>query len=147
MRVVQLKPVKVVYDDDVEPMTLMMAIDGTVPGQQREPGQVANASGRPTGTRGSKPAKSSWCPAAPTRAPEAADDVPAGLGQNHAIENDHYTLALIPERAKIVAGVFALASQGLGLLRVVQKLTADKTPAFGSMPSDEEIARVLFPPA
>ena len=140
VRVVQLKPVEVVYDDDVEPMTLMMALmelsrgnsesrvkserigaayrNKRVKAREAElvPGRTHTRTGRPLTT----------C-------------LPAWVKITH-IENDHYTLALIPERAKIVAGVFALASQGLGLLRVVQKLTADKTPAFGRMPSDEEIA-------
>jgi DNA invertase Pin-like site-specific DNA recombinase len=141
VRIVQLKPVEVVYDEDVEPMTLMMALMELSRG---------NSESR---------IKSDRIGAAYRNKRVQARESELIVGRTHTrtgklltsclpawvkvvnIEKDRYTLALIPERAKIVQRVFALASQGLGLLRVVQKLADDKVPAFGRLLSEEQIAR------
>ena len=84
VRVVQLKPVEVVYDDDVEPMTLMMALMELSRGnsESRVKSERIGAAYR------NKRVKAREAELVPGRTHTAhrtaADDVPAGLGQNHA---------------------------------------------------------------
>jgi DNA invertase Pin-like site-specific DNA recombinase len=140
IRVVQLKPVEQIFDDKSDMMPLMMALMELSRGNSESRvkserigaawrNKRANAreskliAGR-THTRTGRPLTTS---------------LPAWV-KITSISNDRYTLALIPERAKIVSKIFSLASQGLGLLRVVQKLVEDGTPTFGRLLSKEQIA-------
>jgi DNA invertase Pin-like site-specific DNA recombinase len=66
-------------------------------------------------------------------------NVPAWV-RVESVEHGRYTLALIPERAEVVSRIFSLAASGLGLMRVVQKLTEDKVPAFGRLLDEAGIA-------
>ncbi len=61
--------------------------------------------------------------------------------QVQSIDRDRYTLALIPERAKVISRIFTLAASGLGTLRIAQKLTEEGVPAFARHLDEKAIAR------
>ncbi|HZT82669.1 MAG TPA: recombinase family protein, partial [Gemmataceae bacterium] len=128
VRIVQLKPVEVVYDEDVEPMQLMMALMELSRG---------NSESRVKSER----IGAAWV----TKREQARNgklltrNLPAWV-RIVSIERDSYRLALIPERAEVVARIFRLAACGLGTMRICQKLTEEGVPAFGRQMSEKAIA-------
>jgi DNA invertase Pin-like site-specific DNA recombinase len=127
VRVVQLKPVEQVYDEDVEPMALMMAI--------MELSRGHGESARKSDTNGAKWQEKLACAREGKDQPPRRRDgrvtkaitsrLPAWV---HEVEGQ---LALIPERAAVVKRIFRLAGSGYGLASIVGKLTGEKVPCFG----------------
>jgi DNA invertase Pin-like site-specific DNA recombinase len=129
VRVVQLLPVEAVYDENVEPMALMMAImelsrghsesrmkSERVGGAWREKKRRARAgeAQKPTERMGNG-------------SKVLTRSLPAW------VEERGGKLHLIPERAAVVKRIFALAANGYGLTRIVRKLSEDKVPPFCDM--------------
>jgi DNA invertase Pin-like site-specific DNA recombinase len=116
VRVVQLKPVEVIYDDKVEPMTLMMAL------MELSRGHSESA------------VKSDRCGSAWAAKKKAAREegvvitrrLPAWVELRHGGK-----LALIEERAAVIRRVFGWAEEGLGMKAIIRRLTEAKVPAWG----------------
>lgn len=124
VRVVQLKPVEVVYDEDVEPMTLMMALMELSRGNSESKVKsqrvgAAWAQKRVEMRRNGK---------------VLTDRLPAW------IRRVGDSLQVIPERADVVRRIFALTADGYGRAAVVKLLTREKVPTFGTILTDEQIA-------
>ena len=124
IRIVQLIPVEMIYDEKVEPMQLMLAITELSRG---------NSESR---------VKSERCGAAWSRKKKAARESNTVMSNNlprwiecHD-EKLRDKLRLIPERAAIVRQIFELAASGYGLVSIVKKLTADGIPSFGGRRAD-----------
>ena len=143
VRIVQLKPVEVIYDEDVEPMQLMMALMELSRGNSEsriksERIGAAHASKREQARNGRVLSRTKRTH---TRSGKLLTrNLPAWV-RIESIERDRYTVALIPERAEVVGRIFALAASGLGLQRIVAKLTEDGVPAWGRLLTDEDLAR------
>ena len=121
VRIVQLKPVEVIYDEAVEPMQLMMAL-------------MELSRGNSESMVKSQRVGAAW-DARRTHARAGRKLLTARLPAWVAVETvreDSFTLAIIPERAKIIRRIFELAIAGLGAVRIVRQLQKDKVPAFGS---------------
>jgi DNA invertase Pin-like site-specific DNA recombinase len=143
VRIVQLKPVEVVYDEDVEPMTLMMALMELSRGnsESRVKSQRINAAWankRANARNGELLPSDKRTHARNGRL--LTRNIPAWV-KVESINRDRYTLSLIPERAEAVGRIFVLAASGLGLMRICQKLTEEGVPAFGRLLSEEAITK------
>lgn len=115
IRVVQLTPVEAVYGEDVEPMSLMMAIVEL---------NRANSESK---------VKSDRCSAAWARKKTAARDSRKVMSANlpRWLELKDGEVRPIPERVAVVRRIFALATEGHGLRAIAQKLKAEGVPSFG----------------
>jgi DNA invertase Pin-like site-specific DNA recombinase len=129
VRVVQLKPVEQVLTERSDGYAILMAVMELSRGnsESRVKSERIGAAwvNKRSHARNGKPL---------TR------NVPAWV-RVESIDHDRYTLALIPERAEVVSRIFALAAGGLGIMRVVQKLTEEGVPAFGRLLDDAAIAK------
>src|SRR5262249_13892395 len=114
IRVVQLKPVEQVYDENVEPMQLMMAIMELSRGNSESriksarSGNAWNGKGKEarTGER-------------------LARRLPAWIKEKDG------RLELVAKRAAAVRKIFELTAAGYGLTAIVRKLIDEGVPAFG----------------
>jgi DNA invertase Pin-like site-specific DNA recombinase len=132
VRIVQLKPVEVIYDEDVEPMQLMMALMELSRGNSEsriksERIGAAWVNKRAQALNGALNGKL------------LTRNLPAWV-RIASVDRDRYTLELVPERAEAVARIFTLAASGLGMMRICQKLTEEGVPAFGRMTTEKAIA-------
>lgn len=129
VRVVQLKPVEQVYDENVEPMQLMMAI-------------MELSRGHGESARKSDLVGQAW--AAKREAARRGEPQPAKK-QNRVngmmlmthkvpawIEERGGKLHLIPARAAAVKRIFKMAAAGYGHRLTAVKLNKDKVPSFGA---------------
>jgi DNA invertase Pin-like site-specific DNA recombinase len=118
VRIVQLKPVEMIYDEAVEPMQLMMALMELARGnsESRVKSQRVGAAweARRTHVRNGHKLLTSRVPAWVTV---------------EGVRAESFTLAVVPERAAVIRKIFALAAAGLGARRIVGKLSG--VPAFG----------------
>jgi DNA invertase Pin-like site-specific DNA recombinase len=124
VRVVQLKPVEVVYDDRSDAMAVMMMI-------------MELARGNSESKVKSDRVGEAWA----SKRKAVRDDgelltrrLPAWVQR---VGDD---LILIPERADVVRRVFALSAAGHGHIGIIKRLNAEKVPPFGKLASEEEIA-------
>jgi DNA invertase Pin-like site-specific DNA recombinase len=113
VKVVQLKPVEVVYDDEAEPMTLMMAI-------------MELNRGHSESALKSERIGAAW---AQKRKLAAETIVTRKLPGWVTVEADR--LVLIPEHARTVRHVFDLALEGLGVRRITRRLNEEAAPIIG----------------
>jgi DNA invertase Pin-like site-specific DNA recombinase len=127
IRIVQLKPVEQVFDEDVEPMALMMAIMELSRGHSESAmksernGKAWQAKlGRARGKTLQPPRKKDG---------RLTDAVTSRLPA--WVEDRDGRMQLIPARAEAIRTIFRLAAGGYGLTTIVKKLTADKVPPFG----------------
>jgi DNA invertase Pin-like site-specific DNA recombinase len=120
VRVVQLSPTELVLTDKSDPFDVMRAVMELSRGH----GESAIKSERVT---------KAWA-ARRTHARNGEKLLTGKLPAWVTVEEtrkDSFTLALDPERAKVIRKVFDLAAAGYGAGRIVRKLQADKVPAFG----------------
>jgi DNA invertase Pin-like site-specific DNA recombinase len=115
IRVVQLKPVEQIFDENVEPMALMMAIMELSRGHN-ESAIKSQRVGAAWEQRRKK---------ARAKAAVLTRKLPAW------IEERSGKLVAIPERAAAVKRIFDLAGSGHGLFVIRRKLTEEGVPAFG----------------
>jgi DNA invertase Pin-like site-specific DNA recombinase len=123
IRIVQLSPAELVYDERSDEMGLMMMIMELSRGH-RESKRKSDLSGE----NWRKKKASAQKKVILTRA------LPSWV----RVQGDK--LALIPERAAVIKQIFQLAASGYGTPRIVAKLTDEKVPSFGGRPgrkSDE----------
>jgi DNA invertase Pin-like site-specific DNA recombinase len=118
VRVVQLIPVEAVYDENVEPMALMMAI------MELSRGHSESA------VKGDRMG-AAW---ANKRARARAGGHVLTKKLPAWVECRDGKLVLNPEKAEAVKRVFALAAAGYGHSLIVQKLTADEVPPISARP-------------
>jgi DNA invertase Pin-like site-specific DNA recombinase len=116
IRLVQLTPVETIYDDRVEPMSLMMAIMELSRGHS-ESAVKSERVGKAFQEKKKKAREGDHLYTA---------QVPAWIRVTKTGE-----MELIPERAKVVKQIFDMSANGYGLTSIVGKLVADKVPAFG----------------
>ncbi|WP_439629006.1 recombinase family protein [Gemmata sp.] len=129
IRVVQLLPVETVYDDKVEPMSLMMAIMELSRGHSE-----SRMKSERLGRVWSEKKKSAATAGAPiTRA------VPAWV----RVRGNSFVL--VPEKAAAVRRIFELATAGYGLGAITKKLNGEKVPAIGRAPkwARSYVAKIL----
>lgn len=115
IRVVQLLPVEQVFDEHVEPMTLMMAIMELSRGHS-ESKLKSERIGRAWAELKRK-AATAKTPITPC--------VPAWL---RVVDGK---VKLIPERATVVRRMFALAAGGVGMIGIAKRLNSEGVPRFG----------------
>src|SRR5262249_16335578 len=108
IRVVQLRPVEMVYDESVEPMTLMMAI-------------MELSRGHSESELKSERVGAAW----EEKRREARNGVVMTRRLPGWVEERGGKLHLIPERAGAVKRIFGLAAAGYGYALIVKKLTTD----------------------
>jgi DNA invertase Pin-like site-specific DNA recombinase len=128
IRVVQMKPVEMVFDEDVEPMALMMAIMELSRGNS-ESKMKQERNGKAWQAKIDAARKLEMQP------PRKKDGkvTRAITGQLPSwIEECGGKFFLIPHRAEVVKQIFALAASGYGMMSIVKKLTEDGVPAFGN---------------
>jgi DNA invertase Pin-like site-specific DNA recombinase len=115
IRVVQLSPVEVIYDDRVEPMQLMMMI-------------MELSRGHSESAVKSERVGAAWADKK-ERARKGTHIVthllPAWVREKNG------KLELIPEAAKAVSRIFELARTGYGHAAITRKLTEEQVPAIG----------------
>jgi DNA invertase Pin-like site-specific DNA recombinase len=131
VRVVQLLPVEAVYDEDVEPMQLLMAV------MELSRGHSESA------------VKSERLSAAWKRKREKAANgavisraCPAWIEVEGEGASARYVL--IPERADVVRRVFHLSAAGHGARAVVNALAADNVAPFGSRPWNASYVKLML---
>jgi DNA invertase Pin-like site-specific DNA recombinase len=120
VRIVQLKPVEMIYDEAVEPMQLMMALMELSRGnsESRVKSQRVGAAWEARRTHARNGHKL------------LTNKLPAWVAVE-AVRADSFTLALVPERAEVIRTIFGLAADGIGARRIVARLEAEGAPAFG----------------
>jgi DNA invertase Pin-like site-specific DNA recombinase len=127
VRIVQLKPVEMVFDDKSDTLPVMMMIVELSRGHSE--------SAMKKERNGAKwQAKLARARAGKEQPPRKKDGrvTRALTGQLPAwVEDRDGTLRLIPERAEVVRRIFALSAAGYGLRRLVCKLTGEKVAAWG----------------
>jgi DNA invertase Pin-like site-specific DNA recombinase len=114
IRIVQLSPSELVYDEDSDEMSLMLAI-------------VELSRGHRESKRKSDLIAPVW-----RRRKDSARE--GGIVTRRLpawVQVKDGKLALIPERAEAVRTVFRLAAAGYGIRRIIAKLTADGVPPMG----------------
>jgi DNA invertase Pin-like site-specific DNA recombinase len=116
VRIVQLKPAEMVFDDKSDTMPVMMMMIELSRGH----GESAIKSERVGAAWAERKRKARENGEVLTRR------VPAW------VEERSGKLVLVPERADAVRRIFALAASGYGHASIVRRLTEDKVPAFGS---------------
>jgi DNA invertase Pin-like site-specific DNA recombinase len=115
VRVVQLLPVEQVFDEDVEPMALMMAIMELTRGHS-ESRMKSERIGRSWANR-KRQARSGEL--------LATKNVPGWL----RVEKGK--LVPVPERVRVVKQIFQLAREGRSMVQICRVLNAKKEPTFG----------------
>ncbi len=129
VRVVQLAPVEMVFDENVEPMALMMAIMELSRGH----GESATKSDRlgkawvtkRTAAREGKPQPPRKKDGRVTKS--LTNRLPAWVQDVDGV------LTLDAQRVATIKYIFSLAAGGYGLTAIVRKLTREKVPAFGTV--------------
>jgi DNA invertase Pin-like site-specific DNA recombinase len=127
VRVVQLKPVEMVYDDKANPMHVMMMIMELSRGHS----ESAMKSERVAAAWVNKRARAREGAAQPPRDKDGrvtrslTDRLPAW------VEDAGGELRLVPDRAAVVKRIFRLAAGGYGIGSIVKRLVADGVPPFG----------------
>jgi DNA invertase Pin-like site-specific DNA recombinase len=115
VRVVQLKPVEQVFDEDVEPMALMMAI-------------MELSRGHSESQLKSERLGPAWV----EKRRRARED---GIMLTHQlpawVREENGELSLIPDRAAVVKHIFALKAGGYGFRNIVKRLVEEGIPPFG----------------
>jgi DNA invertase Pin-like site-specific DNA recombinase len=115
IRIVQLSPVEAVYDERIDALSLLMMIM-----------ELNRAHSE------SKRLSDLMCPAWRRKRQRAREN---GTVLTHMlpgwVEEHGGKLRLIPERAKTVKRIFALAAAGYGNIRIAQELNAQKVRPFG----------------
>jgi DNA invertase Pin-like site-specific DNA recombinase len=128
VRVVQLKPVEMVYGEDVEPMALMMAIMELTRGhaESARKGQLVGDAWaeKRRRARSGEPQKESKALIG-TGARVLTTRLPAWL------EFDNGTASPIPARAQVVRDIFRWSAEGHGVISIVKKLTQAGVPPWG----------------
>lgn len=114
VKVVQLIPVEAVYDEDVEPMQLMMAVMELNRGHSESKVKSVRVG-------------DAW---AKKRKNAASKVVTRKLPGWVECDSDG-KLVLISERAEVVRRIFRLAREGLGVHRIAVTLNADRVPVMG----------------
>lgn len=127
VRVVQLRPVEMVYDDKVEPMALMMAIMELSRGHNESAmkSERVGAAWREKRRRAQAGEQQQ-----PTRRMGEASRLlthrlPAW------VEEKAGKPVLIPDRAAVVRRIFELASSGYGIPAIISRLEKEGVPPFG----------------
>jgi DNA invertase Pin-like site-specific DNA recombinase len=132
IRVIQLKPVEQVFDEDVEPMQLMMAI-------------MELSRGHSESAIKSERVGSAWA----RKKREARE---SGSVVTHRlpawVQEVGGKLQLIPVRAAAVKRIFHLAANGYGHAAIVKRFMKDKVPVVGNggsydMVYDESLGRLM----
>jgi len=113
VRIVQLKPVEVVYDENVEPMTLMMALMELSRGNSES--KVKSQRNGAAWVQKRKYAR------------EHKGQLLTRMLPSWIEERDGKLFA-IPAKAAAVQRVYRLAAQGFGANRIVRQLIADRVP-------------------
>jgi DNA invertase Pin-like site-specific DNA recombinase len=127
VRIVQLKPVEVVYDEHVEPMQLLVAIMELNRGHSESAVKSDRVGGAWAGKK----------EAARKRQPQPPRKKDGRITQALTsrlpswMEERGGRIVLIPERAAAVRRIFQLAAAGYGLTATVKKLIAEKFQPFG----------------
>lgn len=115
IRIVQLLPVETIYDENVEPMTLMMAIMELSRGHS-ESRMKSERLGR------------AWCAKrerASSQREVLTKRIPGWLTVRNGI------LAIDEARASVVRRIFTMASGGYGLGQITKALNAEQVPPIG----------------
>jgi DNA invertase Pin-like site-specific DNA recombinase len=112
IRIVQLKPVEVIYDEDVEPMTLMMALMELSRGNSES--RMKSERNGAAWVKKRQQAREKGGP--------LTNRLPAW------VEMRDGKLYVVPEKALAVRRVYQLAGQGFGAERIVRQLLAEKVP-------------------
>jgi DNA invertase Pin-like site-specific DNA recombinase len=133
IRIVQLSPTELIYDENSDEMSLMLAIVELSRGH-RESKRKSDVNGAAWNTKLNAARSRSKQP--PRRkdgriVESITDRLPAWI----AVETDR--LVLIPERADAVRRIFHLAANGYGGQAIVKQLTLEGVPPFG----DREIVK------
>jgi DNA invertase Pin-like site-specific DNA recombinase len=115
VRVVQLKPVETIFDENVDPMQLMMAIMELSRGNS----ESRMKSERMSAVWGQKQAE------ARRTGQMVTNRLPAWL------EKRDGRIVVVPDRVKIVTSMFRWCLDGLGLSLIVKRLTESGIPIFG----------------
>ncbi|VTU02437.1 site-specific recombinase : Site-specific recombinase OS=Rhizobium fredii (strain HH103) GN=SFHH103_03916 PE=4 SV=1: Resolvase: Recombinase [Gemmataceae bacterium] len=115
VRIVQLLPTEAVYDEQVEPMALMMAIMELSRGHA-ESRMKSERLGRAWGEKKRR---------------AAAAGVPMTRAVPSWVRVEGGRFALVPERAEVVRRVFALATAGHGLGAITKRFNAEGVPPIG----------------
>ena len=131
--VVQLKPVEVVYDANVEPMTLMMAL-------------MELSRGNSESAMKSERVGKAWAQKkelARQGKPQPGKGRTAGMAcMTHKlpawIEEKGGTLHLIPSHAKLVRRIFHLAAAGYSASSIVKLFRAEGAPPMGALGGGQE---------
>lgn len=118
VRVVQLLPSEVVYDERANPMALMMAIMELSRGHS-ESKMKSERVGR------------AW---ANKKKLAASDKVPITRIIPGWLKIVDGKFAVIPERAEVVRRIFHMAADGWGIVSIAQQLTRERVPPFGRAP-------------
>jgi DNA invertase Pin-like site-specific DNA recombinase len=127
IRIVQLSPSELVYDEKSDEMGLMLAI-------------VELSRGHRESKRKSDLIKSVWA-----KRKQRARDREAYAGMLPAwIEERGGKLELIPQRAAVVRRIFELTIGGYGLSSIVRKFAAEGVPTFGEVHVREGRKRSQF---
>ena len=116
VRIVQLKPAEMVFDDKSDTMPVMMMMMELSRGH----GESAIKSERVGGAWAEKKK------AARETGKVITHRLPAW------VEERDGKLNLIPERAAVVKRIFTLSASGYGLVSIVKRLTEEKVPAWGN---------------
>ena len=112
IRIVQLLPAEAIYDENVEPMSLMMAI-------------MELSRGHSESRMKSERLSRAW---QEKKRKAATDGVPLGGALPAWVRLEGNRLALIPDRADAVRRIFALATGGYGLGAITKKLNSENVP-------------------
>jgi DNA invertase Pin-like site-specific DNA recombinase len=129
IRVVQLLPSEVVYDERANPMALMMAIMELSRGHS-ESKMKSERVGR------------AW---ANKKRLAASDKVPITRIIPGWLKIVDGKFVVIPERAAVVRRIFHMAADGWGIVAIAQKLTQEEVPPFGRAPywASSYVAKLL----
>ncbi|HET6572904.1 MAG TPA: recombinase family protein, partial [Fimbriiglobus sp.] len=114
IRVVQLMPVEAVYDEDVEPMQLMMAIMELSRGHS-ESRVKSERIGR------------AWR----EKKRRAAEGVPVTPSVPSWLELKNGKIVAVPVRVAVVRRLFKLAADGWSIVQVCRTLNAERVPTLG----------------
>ncbi len=140
IRIVQLKPVEVIYDENVEPMQLMMAL-------------MELSRGNSESAMKSERVGSAWQEKKRRARNGETQKATKRMGKDSYvmthrlpawIEERDGKLHLIPERGRAVKRIFQLAIAGYGQLLIIKRLAEEGIAPFGSSPwSRAVINRIL----
>lgn len=128
VRVVQLKPVEAIYDDNAEPMQLMMAVMELNRGNS-ESRIKSERVGQAWGKKRDKLREDGTV---------LTKRLPAWIRERGG------SLELVPGRAAVVRRIFEMAADGCGHSLIVKRLTAEAVPPFGDRVEVVENGRKRF---